>query len=56
MHVHPARIDAGERGGKAIKRKRLAVRNAEFVLGLAGGDLVMGVGVDIGIDAERDAR
>ena len=55
MHMHAARIDAGKCRGKTIKRKRLAVGNAEFVLGLAGGDLVMGLRVDVGIDAERDA-
>ena len=52
---HAARIDAGKCRGKTIKRKRLAVGNAELVLGLAGGDLVMGLRVDVGIDAERDA-
>ena len=55
MHVHAARVDAGQRAGKAIERKRLGEGDAEFVLGLAGRDLVMGLGVDIGVDAKRDA-
>ena len=55
MHVHAARVDTGKRPGKAIERERLGEGNAELVLGLSGGDLVMGLGVDIGVDAKRDA-
>jgi hypothetical protein len=39
-----------------IDLARAADRNAEFVLGLAGRDLVVRLGVDIGIDAHRDVR
>ena len=36
-----------------IDRARAADRDAELVLGLAGRDLGVGLGVDVGIDAHR---
>src|SRR6476661_7028888 len=55
MHVHAARIDAGQRACEPIERERLAERDAELVLGLPSRDLMVGLGVDIRVDAERDA-
>ena len=52
----PATRMPGSVGGAGIERGRLGERHAELVLGLAGRDLVVGLGVDVGIDAQRDGR
>ncbi len=56
MHVDAGDLDALELGGVGIDFARAADRDAELVLGLAGGDLVMRLGIDVGIDAHRDRR
>ena len=56
MHVDAGDQDARQLGGAGIDGAGLGDRNAELVLGLAGGDLLVGLGVDVGIDAQRHAR
>ena len=57
MHVDTDDFEARKRGSQGIDFTRAADRDAELVLGLAGGDLAMGLGVDIGVDAHaRRAR
>src|SRR5262249_13668223 len=46
-------LEAGELGSVRIDLACAAQRNAELVLGLAGRDLVVGLGVDVGIDPHR---
>ncbi len=55
MHVHAGGLDPGQLFRQAVKGRRLGEGHAELVLGLAGRDLVVGLGVDIGVDAEGDA-
>ncbi len=55
MHMHAVGHDPRQRGGLAVERGGLLERHAEFVLGAAGGDLVMGLGVDIRVHAHGDA-
>ena len=55
MHVDAACLDARELGGQPVKGDGLRERDAELVLGLAGRDLVVGLGVHVGVYAERDA-
>ncbi len=52
----PADGDAWQLAGLGVKLARLAVGNAELVLRLAGGDLGVRLGVDVGIDAQRHVR
>ena len=47
-------LDPRHPGGAAVDLAHLAELDAEFILCLAGGDLLMGAGIDVGIDAERD--
>ena len=54
MHVHAGDANAFELGGARINVAGAADRNAELVLGLAGRDLGVSFGVDIGIDADRN--
>ena len=54
MHVDAGNAHAFELGGAGVNLARAADGNAEFVLRLAGRDLGVGPGVDIGIDADRD--
>ena len=54
MHMHAGRLDAGKLARQTIKRQRPRERHAEFVLGLSGCDLVMGLGIDVRVDAKRD--
>ena len=54
MHVDAGDAHALKLGGARINVARAADRNAEFVLGLAGGDLGVGLGIDVRIDADRD--
>ena len=56
MHVDADDAHAFELGGAGIDLAGAADRNAEFVLGLAGGDLGVGLGIDVGIDADRNVR
>ena len=55
MHVDAGDVEARELGGAGIDLARAADRNAELVLGLAGRDLGVRLGIDVGIDAHRDA-
>ncbi len=54
MHVDADDAHALELRGAGIDFARAADRNAEFVLGLAGRDLGVGLRIDIGIDADRN--
>ena len=54
MHVDAGDAHALELGGVGIDLARAADRNAELVLGLAGRDLGVGLGIDVGIDADRN--
>ncbi len=56
MHVHAASLDIGKLAREPVEGGGLGEGHAEFVLGPAGGDLVVGLGVDVGIDAHGDAR
>ncbi len=56
MDGEPQGRDAGEQGGQAVGRRRLAQIDAELVLLLAGGDLGVGQRIDIGVDPERHRR
>ena len=56
VHVNAADHDAGQLAGLGIELARLAIRNAELVLRLAGGDLGVRLGVDVGIDTQRYVR
>ncbi len=56
MHVGAGHFDSGQLRRAGIDRAGARDRNAELVFGLAGGDLGMGAGVDIGIDAQRNPR
>ena len=54
MHVDADDAHAFELGGAGIDVAGAADRNAEFVLGLAGRDLGVGLRIDVGIDADRN--
>ncbi len=49
-------IDPGQRGGPRVGRGRVVDGDAELVLLAAGGDLVMRLRVDVGVDADRDVH
>ena len=46
----------GSRRGLGVEGAGAGDGDAELVLGLAGGDLGVAAGVDVGVDAERDRR
>jgi hypothetical protein len=52
----PATSRALQLGGPRVNLARAADRNAELVLRLSGRDLVVCLGVDVGIDADRNPR
>ena len=54
MHVDADHIEPRQRGGHRINLSRAGDRNAELVLGFAGGDLGMGLGVHVRIDPHGD--
>ena len=54
MHVDAGNLDARQFGGVGINLARAADWNAEFVLGLAGGDLGVAASGNVRIDAEGD--
>ena len=54
MHVDASDLEARQLGGMGIDRARAAQRNPELVLRLAGRDLGVGLGIDVGIDPHRD--
>jgi len=56
MHRHPAQVYPRQARQLAENLACLADRHAEFVIGLAGRNLVMGARIDIGIDAQRALR
>ena len=56
MHVDAGDLDARQLGGARIDLARTRDRDAELVLGLAGGDLGVRAGIDVGIDAHRNPR
>ena len=55
VHVDALRVDAGQRSRKGVERAGVLPAYAEFVLGLAGGDLGVRFRIDIGIDTKSDA-
>ncbi|ODN70349.1 hypothetical protein A6302_02327 [Methylobrevis pamukkalensis] len=55
VHVDADDPDARQRRGPGIDPARLAPGNAELVLRLAGRDLGVGEGIDVGIDPEATA-
>ena len=55
VHVDAGDAHALQLAGMRIDVARAADRDAELVLRLAGRDLGVGPGVDVGIDAHRDA-
>ena len=55
MHVDAGNREAGQLCRAGVDLAGAADRNAELVLGLAGRDLGVGLRVDVGIDAHRDA-
>ena len=54
VHVDADNTHAFELGGARIHFAGAADRNAEFVLGLASRDLGVSLGINVGIDADRD--
>ena len=56
MHGKADRLDALQRGSPGVERRDIRVVDAELVAPPAGGDLVMGFGINIGVDAERHGR
>ena len=56
MHVDPHHLDPRQTGRHGIDGGGLGDGDAKFVLGFAGGDLFMGLGIDIGVDADSDGR
>ncbi len=56
MHVGAGDLDPRQFGRVGIDRTGAGDRNAELVLGFAGGDLGVGAGIDIGVDPHRDPR
>ena len=56
MHVDAGDLDARQLCRAGIDRAGARERNAELVLGLAGRDLGVGAGIDVGIDADRNPR
>ena len=49
-------LQARQRRGAAVAGQRLVVGDAELVVLQAGGDVGVGAGVDVGIDAQADPR
>ena len=49
-------LDMRQFGGTAIQRRRLVDGDTELVLLEAGGDIGMGLRVDIRVDPQRDRR
>ena len=56
MHVGAGHLDARQLCRAGIDLARPQNRNAELVLGLAGGDLGVGAGIDVRIDPYRNPR
>ncbi len=56
MHVDADDPDARQAGGALVDGAGALPGNAELVLGLARGDLLVRLGVDIRVDAQRDRR
>jgi hypothetical protein len=56
MHVDAGDLDARQLCRAGIDRAGAGQRDAELVLGLAGRDLGVRPGIDVGIDPNRDPR
>ena len=54
--MHAGRRDTRQPVRQSVEGRGLRERHAELVLGFAGRDLVVGLGVDIGIDPDGDPR
>ena len=55
MQRQPHRPDARQAGGAGVQLHRLGIGDAELVLGAPGGDLGVGAGIHVRIDAQRHA-
>jgi hypothetical protein len=56
VHIDAGDFESLQLGGPRVNLARAADRNAELVLRLSGRDLVVCLGVDVGIDADRNPR
>ena len=56
MHGKADRLDPSSVGSVRVERRNVRVVDAELVAPPAGGDLVVGLGIDVRVDAERDRR
>ena len=55
MDGNTGKLDPGKASAAAVYLTRERQFDAEFVLRLASGNLLMGLGVDIWVDAERSS-
>ena len=56
VHIDARNLNAGKRGGMSVKRHGLIVSNAELIVLEPCGNVRMGLGVDIRIDAHGNRR
>src|SRR5918999_1841075 len=56
MNIDAPDLDAAELGGPSIDVADREIRHAEFVAGLAGCNLFVSFGIDVGIDANGNRR
>ena len=56
VHGEADRLDPLQRGSVRVERRNLRVVDPELVAPPAGGDLVVGLGIHIRVDAQRDRR
>ncbi len=55
MHGNAGHVDPVHGGGHAVNLDRAGPVDAKFVFGLAGSDFFVGFGIDMRVDADRDA-
>ena len=56
VHGEAHRLDPLQRRRRGVERGDIAVVDPELVAAPARGDLVVGLGIDVGVHAERDRR
>ena len=56
VEMQSAQVDVWQGQGVSDDLVQGLDADAEFVVGSAGGDVLVGVGVDVGVDPEGDAR
>ena len=56
MHINPDDHDTGQSRGAGIDFTRLGDGNSEFVFRFAGGDLGVGLGINVGVHPHRNGR